>query len=149
MKYVVLALFLISCGHLNNEREVLEVEQTPAVADKVELIDRAHSMILDSDQLNTEQKEKMLLLMEETSQKTQILNEQIYAAKWVLFQSLVGTKKTENKRKRDMLSAELRRLSAQKVDLMIEALYQTEEILGTSTLEFKPSIFLDHNRLSH
>lgn len=147
---LVISLFLcISCGHLNSIETPSEVEQAPPLAGKEELIDRAHTMLLDSEQLSTEQKEQMLLLMEETSEKTQILNEQIYAAKWVLFQSLVGTQKTENKRKRDLLAAELRRLSAQKVDVMIEALYQTEEILGTSTLDFKPSIFLDRHRLSH
>lgn len=121
------------------EREKAEFAK---VYDRAEMIDRSYEMVAKKDDLPQETRDAFAELTAQTYQRVQELNKNINMSKLVLFRNLLS--EDSDQRKIEYLTNELREYNDKKIDIMIEAFFKAEMILGKEFLE--PMM---HDRFHH
>src|SRR5690606_18965264 len=89
--------------------------------------------IKNSTTLTSEQKEKLLAIQKDVDTKTQTIDLEIKKLKILLYENL--SDKNGSDRKMNTLVRRLKKLSYQRIDIMLKALYEIKEIIGRTSKE--------------
>lgn len=125
----IILLTLTSACATQTKKEIdSEVRQTPTPKSMVQAIQKFKTSIENSQTLSSQQKLEILELQEKTYIQTKSIKNKIKKLKVVLFENLMST--NYDPKKMDIISAKIKKLNKDKINLMLKSLADAKEILG-------------------
>lgn len=144
MKIILISIIfftqLIACSHHSTKEEIeLKKKEFADVETRQQMTEQSYDMIESFDHLTPEKKQQFLDLQARVYTQVRETNREINQSKLVLFQSLL--QEHSNTRHIDLLIEELKATHEKKIDVMIDAFFEAEKILGKELL--KPTLNKD------
>ena len=123
-------VFWISACTTSPEQKSIEsqIEKEPRTFSQQQMVAKGHSILLNHPDMTEEQRRKMKRVYAETMAKSQKIRMEMSKVKGVFFKQLF--KSTRNDKELRILRKKLIDLNEKKMDVMFDALYEAQTILG-------------------
>lgn len=129
--FIGATMSLLISGCANREKKASierKIRHEKPVRSQKELLLKGHNIILHHPSLTHQQREKMQALYNKTYVQSAEVRKEMGKVKGVFFKELMS--KSKNNRELEILKRKLLRLNAEKMNIMLDAMLKSREILG-------------------